>query len=115
MIMPGLSISLVGLLFGLTFNAYACLVPLYSAGQTPMSCESSPDEPAHDYCDIFKTFCVEHADHHLPWLDVPTSSLDETIAVTVPYTPVSTAFVRFHDNLAPPVSEVLAKLAILRL
>lgn len=115
MIARSLSISLVGLLFGLTFNAYACLVPLYSAGQTPMGCESSPDQPVREHCDVFKAFSVEHADHDLPWLDVPTSSLEETISVTLPNTPVSTAFVRFHDNLAPPVGEVLAKLAVLRL
>ena len=61
MVTRSLSISLVALLFGLTFNAYACLIPLYSVEQTPMGCESSPDQPARDYCDVFKTFSIEHA------------------------------------------------------
>ncbi len=107
--------SLVGLLFGLTFNAYACLVPLYSAGQAPMDCGSPSDQPVREYCDVFKTFSVEHADHHLPWLDVQTSSLEETNSLPLVTTPGITVLSRFYDSLAPPVNEFLAKLSVLRL
>ncbi|MGH7233455.1 MAG: hypothetical protein ACREJU_19145 [Nitrospiraceae bacterium] len=103
------------LLFGLTFNASACLVPLYNAGQAPMGCESPPDQPVREHCDVFKTFSVEHADHDHPWLDIQTESLGETIPVTLVNTPARTSRVRFHDSLAPPVGEVLAKLTVLRL
>lgn len=39
------SIFLVVLLFGLTFNAYACLVPLYNIVQALMDCGSASDHP----------------------------------------------------------------------
>lgn len=74
MIARSLSISLVGLLFGMTFNAYACLVPLCSAASTPMDCGSPSDQPSREYCVVFKAFSVEHYDHNFSWLDVPTSS-----------------------------------------
>lgn len=63
-----IAVTLLVLLFGLTFNAYACLVPLYNAGPAPMGCESPPDQPVREHCDVFKTFSVAHADHHHPWL-----------------------------------------------
>ena len=112
-----LSISLIALLFGLTFNAYACLVPLYSAGQTPMGCESSPDQPVREHCDIFKAFSVEHADHDLSWLDTQSTSLEETISVSLmcPSDCMARSRRSESENLGPPVEEVLAKLVILRL
>ncbi len=117
MIVRSLSISLVALLFGMTFNAYACLVPLYSAGQTPMSCESSPDQPARDYCDVFKTFSVRHVDHDLSWLDIQSMPLGETISVLLMCPSNGKALSRLSESesIGPPVKEVLAKLVVLRL
>ncbi|ALA59313.1 hypothetical protein [Nitrospira moscoviensis] len=109
-----ISVSLVLILFGLTFNAYACLLPLFSAGQTPMGCGSSTDQPVREYCDVFKTFSVEHADQSHPWLDIQTSSLEQAIVVSL-IDPPGIAPPRFYDFLAPPVDEVLAKLTVLRL
>lgn len=117
MIERSLSISLVALLFGLTFNAYACLVPLYSAGQTPMGCESSPDQPVREHCDVFKAFSVEHADHDISWLDIQSMPLEETISVSLMYPSDCMALSRRSESesLGPPVEEVLAKLVVLRL
>lgn len=109
-----ISVTLVILLFGLTFNAYACLFPLYNAGQAPMGCGSPPEQPVREHCDVFKTLGVQHADQHHPWLDIQTSSLEQASAVSLVDSP-DIAPPRFYDSLAPPVDEVLAKLVVLRL
>ena len=111
-----LSISLVVLLFGMTFNAYACLIPLYSAGSTPMDCGSS-DQPTREYCDVFKVLSVEHADHDLSWLDTQSTSLGETISVSLMCPSDCMALSRRSESesVGPPVEEVLAKLVVLRL
>ena len=116
MIARSLSISLVALLFGLTFNAYACLIPLYSAEQTPMGC-GSPDQPARDYCDVFKTFSIEHADHDFSWLDTDSTSLGETISVSLmcPSDCMALSRLSGSESIGPPVEEVLARLVVLRL
>lgn len=110
-----IAVTLVILLFGLTFNAYACLVPLYNAGPAPMDCELPADQPVREYCDVFRTLGIEHADHNHFWLDSQTRSLGEAISVTAHSTPAGTALIHVHDSLAPPVNEFLAKLVVLRL
>jgi hypothetical protein len=115
MMRPIVAITLVIFLSAWTFNAYACLVPLYNAGQAPMGCGSQPEHPVREYCDVFKTFSVEPTDYDSPWLDIPTSSLEETNAVLLVKTFNSTILVGLSNSVAPPVGEVLAKLTILRL
>lgn len=117
MIARSLSILLVALLFGLTFNAYACLIPLYSAGSASMDCGSPSDQPAREYCDVFKTFSVEHADHDFSWLDTKSMPLEETISVSLmgPSDCMARSRRSESESLGPPVEEVLAKLVVLRL
>ncbi len=112
-----LSIFLVVLLFGLTFNAYACLIPFYSAASTPMDCGSPSDQPAREYCDVFKTFSVEYADHDLSWLDTQSTSLSETISVSLmcPSDCMALSHRSESESVGPPVEKVLAKLVVLRL
>jgi hypothetical protein len=112
---PIVAITLVIFLSAWTFNAYACLVPLYNAGQAPMGCGSQQEQPVREYCDVFKTFSVEHADDDYPWLDISTSSVEETHAVPLVKTSGRTSLFGFYESVAPPVGEVLAKLTILRL
>ncbi|MGH8547422.1 MAG: hypothetical protein ACRERU_02230 [Methylococcales bacterium] len=48
---------LILLLLGLSFNAYACVLPLFgSSAQTMESgCTSPEDQPTRQFCDTFKT------------------------------------------------------------
>lgn len=112
-----LSISLVVLLFGLTFNAYACLIPLYSAESTSMDCGSASDQPIREYCDVFKIFSVEHADHDLSWLDTQSTSLGGTISVSLmgPSDCMALSRLSESERIGPPVEKAFAKLVILRL
>ncbi|MGH7209712.1 MAG: hypothetical protein ACREIL_10055 [Nitrospiraceae bacterium] len=49
------------LFFGLTFNAYACLLPLYGVGGMAMDrdCSSPQEQPARQFCDSFKTLGIQ--------------------------------------------------------
>jgi hypothetical protein len=46
-----MALFLVSLLLVLTFNAYACLLPL--PAQSAMDCSSPSDEPVRETCDAF--------------------------------------------------------------
>jgi hypothetical protein len=45
------------LLLGLTFNAYACLIPIYDASQMAgdSDCTTPQQQSARQFCDTFKT------------------------------------------------------------
>lgn len=49
------------LFFGLTFNAYACLVPLFGVPEAAMDrdCSSPQDQPVRQFCDSFKTLGIQ--------------------------------------------------------
>ena len=53
--------TLVLLFLGLSFNAYACLVPLYGAATATMgsNCSSPEEQSARQFCDVFKTLGVQ--------------------------------------------------------
>ncbi len=49
--MPRMAASLVLLLLVLTFNAYACILPLQSA--SAIDCSSATEQPVRQACDAF--------------------------------------------------------------
>ena len=56
--------ALIVLFFALSFNAYACLVPVNGVTTTPMGngCSTPDEQPVSQYCDAFKTLGVQAAD-----------------------------------------------------
>lgn len=52
---------LLVLFVGLSFNAYACLLPLFglSSGEMGGGCTQPNEEPARQFCDTFKTGGVQ--------------------------------------------------------
>jgi hypothetical protein len=59
-----LAIALVVLFFALSFNAYACLLPVNGVTAAAMEngCATSDDQPVSQYCDAFNTLGVQSAD-----------------------------------------------------
>ena len=59
-----LACTLVVLFFVLSFNAYACLVPVNSVTPAAMAngCATPDEQPVSQYCDAFKTLSVQSAD-----------------------------------------------------
>lgn len=50
-VMRRIAVFLVFLLLVLTFNAYACVLPLQTVAQ--MDCSSDTEEPVRQICDVF--------------------------------------------------------------
>ena len=58
-----LACTLVVLFFVLSFNAYACVVPVNGVTPTPMAngCATPDEQPVSQYCDAFTTLGVQSA------------------------------------------------------
>ena len=61
---PPLTVFLVLLFFVLSFNAYACLLPVNGVSASAMGtgCSTPDEQPVSQYCDAFKTLGVQSAD-----------------------------------------------------
>lgn len=60
----GLAGTLVVLFLALSFNAYACLVPLFNASSAAMTsgCSTPDEQPVRQFCDTYKTLGVQSTD-----------------------------------------------------
>jgi len=104
------------LFLGLSFNAYACLVPLYGAADATMGsgCSSPEGQTARQFCDAFKTLGVQAGAEHQPAIDCQTLCPEDTASLLL----LSDLTVqgRAHDHPADsPPQDVLLKTAVLRL
>jgi hypothetical protein len=76
--------ALVLLLLIFSFNAYACLLPLFGVPQAAMggSCADPQDQPVRQFCDTFTTLGLHAAsDFHLS-VDVQVVSPTEAAPLT---------------------------------
>ena len=78
---PCLSTTLVLLLLVLSFNAYACLLPVSSSSSTEMGngCSTPEEQPARQVCDAFKTFTVEASSQPQPSYDGPLLWVEDAL------------------------------------
>jgi hypothetical protein len=82
---------LVLLLLVLSFNAYACLLPVSSSSSTEMGngCSTPAEQPARQVCDAFKTFNVEASGQSQPTFDSQMVWFGETVSgvlLSLPFT-----------------------------
>lgn len=79
---PLLSTTLVLLFLVLSFNAYACLLPVSSGSSPEMGngCSTPAEQPARQVCDAFKTFTVEASGQGQPTFDSQMLGFGETIS-----------------------------------
>lgn len=109
--------TLVALLLALSFNAYACLLPVNGITASAMGkgC-STPDEPPVDrFCDAFKTLGVQSADKPHFTRDCHAICSEDTasLALLVALTSHSS---RLHDSLpGSPPRDLLLKISVLRI
>ena len=73
-----LVVSLILLFASLSFNAYACLIPLFGTTATSMGngCPTSDEAPARQFCDAFKMLAVNSPFDSYPDLDHQTFCAD---------------------------------------
>ena len=109
--------TLVVLFFALSFNAYACLLPVNGITASAMGngCSTPDEQPVSQYCDAFKTLGVQAADK-LPLgsnshaiCPEDTASLALLVFLTSPSSRLSD-----HPVVSPP-QDLLLKISVLRI
>jgi hypothetical protein len=112
-----LACTLIVLFLALSFNAYACLLPVngVTAGAMEDGCSTPDEQPVSQFCDAFKTLGVQAADK-LP-LDSnsqaicseDTASLALLVFLTSPSSRLSD-----HSLVSQP-QDLLLKISVLRI
>ena len=108
---------LVVLFFVLSFNAYACLLPVngVTAGAMGDGCSTPDEQPVSQFCDTFKTLSVQSADKLSVNSDCQalcpedTASLALLVFLTSPSSRLSD-----HPVVSPP-QNLLLKISVLRI
>ena len=112
-----LACTLIVLFFALSFNAYACLVPVNGVTTTPMAngCSTPDEQPVSQYCDAFKTLGVQAADKLPLNSDCQTICSKDTASLALLVIRTSDSS-RLSDH--PTVSstqDLLLKISVLRI
>jgi hypothetical protein len=109
--------TLVVLFFVLSFNAYACLLPVNSVAPAAMAtgCATPEEQPVSQYCDAFKTLGVQAADK-LP-LDSNSQAICSEDTASLALLVILTSYnSRSSDRptVSPP-QDLLLKISVLRI
>jgi hypothetical protein len=114
---PILACTLVVLFFALSFNAYACLLPVNGVTPAAMDagCATPEEQPVSQLCDAFKTLGVQSADKlplnsdYQALCPEDTASLALRVILTSPSSRLSD-----HPTVSPP-QDLLLKISVLRI
>lgn len=114
---PPLTVFLVLLFFALSFNAYACLLPVNSVPASAMGtgCSTPDEQPVSQFCNAFKTLGVQSVDKLSFNSDCQalcpkdTASLALLVFLTSPSSRLSD-----HPAVSPP-QDLLLKISVLRI
>jgi len=108
---------LIGLFLSFSFNAYACLVPIYGGMKVHQGsdCTMPGEEPASQFCDGFKSLAVQSSS------DIPSGELSHFFLVgTIPsFFPVSVTSTQFLPLMSPvdlpPPGDILVLISVFRI
>jgi hypothetical protein len=112
-----LACTLVVLFFALSFNAYACLLPVNGAPAAAMGngCSTPDEQPVYQFCDAFKTLGVQSADKlHLDGNYQTICSEDTASLVFLAVLTSSCSRLSDHPRVGPP-QDLLLKISVLRI
>lgn len=105
-----LACTVVVLFFALSFNAYACLLPMN--GTTGMECSSSDEQ---QFCDVFKTLGLESADKFPLNSDCQTIRSEDTVSLPLLINLISnTNLLADHPTVGLP-KNLLLEISVLRI
>jgi hypothetical protein len=105
------------LFFALSFNAYACLLPVNGAPAAEMGngCSTPDEQPVFQYCDAFKTLGVQSADKLHLNSDCQTICSQDTASLALLDIHTSPSRrLSDHPTVAPP-QDLLLKISVLRI
>jgi hypothetical protein len=105
------------LFFALSFNAYACLLPVngVTAGAMGNGCATPDEQPISQYCDAFKTLSVQSADKLSFTNDCQALCSEDTasLALRVMHTSPSSRWSDYPTVGSP--QDLLLKISVLRI
>ena len=112
-----LACALVVLFFALSFNAYACLLPVNGIATAPMSngCSTPDEQPVSQYCDTFKTLGVQSADKLPVTSDCQALCPEDTASLALLVNITSPSSRLFDHPAVSPPQDLLLKISVLRL
>ena len=112
-----LACTLVVLFFALSFNAYACLLPVngVTAGAMGNSCSTSDEQPISQYCDAFKTLGVQSADKLHFNSDGQSICSEDTASLALLVILTSHSSRLSNYPIASPSQDLLLKISVLRI
>jgi len=114
----GLACTLVVLFFALSFNAYACLLPVNGVTPNAMAngCATTPDEqPVSQYCDAFKTLGVQSADRLFFNSDCQALCPEDSASLAFLVIHISYGSRLSDHPLIAPLQDRLLKISVLRI
>ena len=104
-----LACTVVVLFFALSFNAYACLLPI-NGTTTGMGCSSSDEQ---QFCDVFKTLGLECAEKFTLNSDCQTIRSEDTVSLPL-LTNLITHLWADHPTVGLP-KDLLLEISVLRI
>ena len=112
-----LACTLVVLFFALSFNAYACLLPVNGVTAAAMAngCATPYEQPVSQYCDAFKTLGVQSADKLSLNSDCQALCPEDTASLALLVILTShNSRLSDHPIVGPP-QDLLLKISVLRI
>jgi len=109
--------TLILLFLGLSFNAYACLLPVNGIATAAMGngCSTPDEQPVRQFCDAFKTLGVQSAVELHPTIDCQTVCPEDTASLS-PLLNLAVHATRLSDHPADgPPQDLLLKTSVLRI
>ena len=114
---PPLAVFLIVLFFALSFNAYACLLPVNGVPASAMGtgCSTPDEQPVSQFCDAFKTLGVQSADKLPLNSNCQTICSEDTASLALLVTLTShNSRLSDHPTVIPP-QDLLLKISVLRI
>jgi hypothetical protein len=112
-----LACTLVVLFFALSFNAYACLLPVNGAPAAAMGngCSTPDEQPVSQYCDAFKTLGVQSVEKLQLSSDYQTICSEDTASLAL-LAVLTSSCSRLSDHpIVGPPQDLLLKISVLRI
>jgi hypothetical protein len=105
------------LFFTLSFNAYACLLPVngVTAGAMGNTCSTPDEQPVSQYCDAFNTLGVQSADKLSLNSDCQALCPEDTASLAL-LDILTSHSIRLSDHpTVGPHQDLLLKISVLRI
>ena len=112
-----LAVTLIVLFFALSFNAYACLLPVNggTVGAMGDGCSTPDEQPVYQFCDTFKTLGVQSADKIHLNNDCQVLCPEDTASLAL-LVVATTSSNRLSDHpIIGPPQDLLLKISVLRI